>query len=143
MAHEDAGNYAGKRQGSGLNQTIASSIKDRVRDNGITCAEAHDIATKLNVDPAEVGTTVDLLEVRINKCQLGLFEHGKDDAAVVPNKTNPELESAIKSCLVNDRLTCADAFAISKGLGLPKRAIGMACETMKIKISACQLGTFK
>jgi hypothetical protein len=143
MGHEDAGNYAGKRQGSELNERIAASIRDRVRDNGIACAEAHDIATKLKVDPAEVGTVIDLLEVRINKCQLGLFQHEKDDAAGMTDKIGPELESAIKSSLVDGRLKCADAWDISKRLGLSRRAVGTACETIKIKISVCQLGTFK
>lgn len=143
MGHEDAGNYGGKRQGSELNQRIAASVKARIRDNAITCAEAHEIAAELNVDPSEIGIAVDLLEVRINKCQLGLFQHEKGDAATLTNKTNPEVESAIKSSLVNGRLTCADAWGISKRLGLSKRAIGLACETMKIKISVCQLGTFK
>lgn len=143
MGHEDAGNYAGKRQGSELNERIAANIRDRIRDNGITCAEAHDIAMKLKVDPAEVGAAIDLLEVRINKCQLGLFQHEKGDTAGMTDKISPELESAIKSSLVSGRLKCADAWDISKRLGLSKRAIGMACETMKIKISVCRLGTFK
>lgn len=143
MGHEDAGNYGGKRQGSELNQRIAASVKDRRRDNAITCAEAHEIAADLKVDPSEVGTAIDLLEVRINKCQLGLFQHDKVGATLQTSKTDPEVESAIKASLVNDRLACADAWAISKRLGLSKRAIGLACEIMKIKISLCQLGTFK
>lgn len=143
MGHEDQGNYAGKRQGAELNQRIAASVKDRISDNAITCAEAHEIAAKLKVDPAEVGAAIDLLEVRINKCQLGLFQHEKDGAAGSLEKIGPELDGAIRSALVNGRLACAAAWDIAKTFGLSKRAIGMACETMKIKISVCQLGTFR
>lgn len=144
MAHENAGNYSGKRQGAELDNMIAASIKDKLRENTISCAEAHNIALKLNVDPAAVGTAIDLLEVRINKCQLGLFEHGKEgDAPVGPDKITPEVESAIRSSLVNGRLTCADAWKIAERFGLSKKAVGVACDTLEIKISECQIGTFK
>jgi hypothetical protein len=144
MAHEDAGNYAGKRQGAELNDLIAARIKDKLRENTISCAEAHNIALKLNVDPADVGAAIDLLEVQINKCQLGLFEQGKEEnASVAANKITPEVESAVTSSLVNGRLTCADAWKIAERFGLSRKAIGTACDTLKIKISACQIGAFK
>jgi hypothetical protein len=73
MTHEDAGNYAGKRHGAEINERIAAKIKERISENAISCAEAYSIAVKLNADPADVGATIDLLEVRINKCQIGAF----------------------------------------------------------------------
>lgn len=110
----------------------------------ISCAEAHSIAVKLNADPAEVGTAIDLLEVRINKCQLGLFGYGKEkNIPPLSDKISPEIESAIRSFLVNGRLTCSAAWEISKRSNISKAMVAAACETMKIKISACQLGAFR
>jgi catabolite regulation protein CreA len=73
MTHEDVGKYVKRRHGAKLNEMIAVRIKEKISENAISCAEVHSIAVKLNADPAEVGTTIDLLEVRINKCQLGAF----------------------------------------------------------------------
>jgi hypothetical protein len=143
MAHEDAGNYAGKRRGAKLNEMIAAKIKEKISENKISCAEAHSIALKLNVNPAEVGTAIDLLEVRINKCQLGLFGHGKQkNIPPLPDKINPEIESAINSSLANGRLPCSTAWEISKRFKMSKSTAAAMCEKMKIKISPCQLGAF-
>jgi len=144
MTHEDTGNYAGKRQGAALNETIAAKIKEKISEKRISCAEAHSIATELNVSPADVGTTIDLLEVRIIKCQLGLFGYGKEkNIPVLSDKINPDIESAIKSSLVNDRLPCFTAWEIAKNFKISKPMISAVCEGMKIKISPCQLGAFK
>jgi len=144
MTHEDAGNYAGKRQNNELNQSIAAMIREKISEKTISCAEAHNIATKLNVDPAEVGTTIDLLEIRLNKCQLGLFGHGKEkNIPELTDDVNPEIKSAILSALVNGRLACFAAWEISKKFKISKPMVSAACELMKIKIAPCQLGAFK
>ncbi|MGD9577522.1 MAG: hypothetical protein AB7Y74_04660 [Syntrophorhabdus sp.] len=144
MSHKDTGNYAGKWRGAALNETIAAKIKEKISENRISCAEAHSIATELNVSPADVGTTIDLLEVRIIKCQLGLFGYGKEkNIPVLSDKINPDIESAIKSSLVNDRLPCSTAWEIAKNFKISKPMISAVCEGMKIKISPCQLGAFK
>jgi hypothetical protein len=143
MTHEDAGHYANKRHGTKLNQTIAVKIKETVSDNKISCAKAHYIASKLNVSPAEVGTTIDLLEVRITQCQLGLFGHGKEkNIPPIPDKIDPGIESAIKSSLADERLPCSTAWEIAKRFKMAKSAMAAVCESIKIKISPCQLGAF-
>jgi hypothetical protein len=108
MTHEDAGHYAGKRPGAELNKMIAALIKEKISENAISWAEAHRIAVQLNATPAEVGTAIDLLEVRMNKCQLGLFGQGKQkNIPALSGKIDPEIESAIKSSLTNSRLACS------------------------------------
>jgi hypothetical protein len=144
MTHKDTGNYAGKRGGRALNETIAAKIKGKISENRISCAEAHSIAVELNTDPADVGAAIDLLEVRIIKCQLGLFGYGKEkNIPVLSDKINPDIESVIKSSLVNDRLPCFTAWEIAKRFKVARPMISAACETMKIKISPCQLGAFR
>jgi hypothetical protein len=144
MAHEDAGNYAAKRPGAEINEMIASCIKEKISENKISCAEAHGIAVKLNADPSDVGAAIDLLEVRINKCQLGLFGYGKNkNITGLPDSVNPGIEAAVLAAIVNDRLTCAAAWEISNKFKVSKAHISAVCEAMKVKISACQLGAFK
>jgi hypothetical protein len=144
MTHKDTGHYAGKRRGMELNETIAARIKEKLSENRISCAEAHSIAVELNKDPAEVGTAIDLLEVRISGCQLGLFGHGKEkNIPVVSDKLNPEVESAVKASLIAGRLPCSVAWEISKRFSISKPMIAGVCEKMKIKIAPCQLGAFK
>jgi hypothetical protein len=143
MTHEDVGNYAGKRRGAKFNEIIAAKIKEKISEHEISCVEAHSIAVKLNTDPADVGTAIDLLEVRINKCQLGLFGYGKQkNIPPLSDKINPEIESAIKLSLVNGRLACATAWDISKKFKMSKPTVAAVCESMKIKIAPCQLGAF-
>jgi len=143
MTHEDAGHYAAKRRGAKLNETIAARIRERTSENRISCVEAFSIAAELNIDPADVGTTIDLLEIRIIECQLGLFGHGKEkNILALSDAINPEIESAIKSSLVNSRLACSAAWEIAKQFHVSKPLVAAACETIKIKISPCQLGAF-
>jgi len=144
MTREDAGNYAGKRRGAKLNKTIAAKIKERISDNRISCSDAHSIAAALNVAPDEVGTAIDLLEVRIIKCQLGLFGHGKEKKIpALPDTIDPDFEPAIRSALVNGLLACSAAWDIAKRFNVSRATVSAVCEKMKIKISPCQLGAFK
>ena len=144
MTHEDAGNYALKRQGAVLDETVAASIKERITDNTISCADAHAIAIKLKVSPAEIGAAIDLLEVRICRCQLGLFGYGgKKKIPDLPGPVNPEMESAIRSSVVNGRIACATAWEIAKRFAVSKATVSAVCDMIKVKISACQLGSFR
>jgi hypothetical protein len=143
MTHEDTGNYAGKRRGAELNETIAAKIKEKISEKRISCAEAHSIATELNVASADVGAVIDLLEVRIIKCQLGLFGYGKEKSIpVLSDKINPDIEVAINSSLMNDRLPCSTSWEIAKRFNVSKPMVAAVCESKKIKISPCQLGAF-
>jgi hypothetical protein len=143
MTHEDAGHYAKKRSGAQLNETIAARLKEKISENGITCVQAHAIAGELNVSPADVGTAIDLLEVRIVKCQLGLFGMGKEkNIPALSDKIDPGIEPAIKSSLVNDRLPCSTAWETAKRFNISRPMIAAVCEKMKVKVSPCQLGVF-
>jgi hypothetical protein len=143
MTHEDTGNYAEKRRGAELNETIGARIKEKTSEKRISCAEVHTIAAELSVAPADVGVAVDLLELRIIKCQLGLFGYGKEkNIPVLSEKINPDIELAIKSCLINDRLPCSASWEIAKKFNVSKPMVAAVCESMKIKISPCQLGAF-
>jgi hypothetical protein len=74
MAHEDAGHYGAKHPADRkLNEKIAGAVREKNMDGKISCAEASRIAGQLQVSMTDVGVTIDLLEIHLNKCQLGLF----------------------------------------------------------------------
>ena len=144
MTRKDKGHYAKKHPSdSKIDQKLAEAVQDRTSDGEISCAAAFKIVGDLEVPPLEVGFTIDLLEIRVTKCQLGLFGYNPPKGFVKPAESvSPSLEDAIRKALVNDRLSCAAAWEISKRLGIGKMDVTAACEALKIKITSCQLGTF-
>jgi hypothetical protein len=122
-------------------------VKDKVIKNAakgnLACAVAFKIAAELGVPPAEIGKTVDLLDLRLNKCQLGLFGYQPDKKAVTARAPeNREMEGAIRNALAGGKLACRDAWDIADRFKVPKMAVSGACEYLGIKIKPCQLGAF-
>jgi hypothetical protein len=144
MAHEDAGHYGAKHPGATIDMDIVEAIRARENTGRITCAAAHEIASKKGCPPEHVGMNIDLLEMRINKCQLGLFGYKKPKGkAVEAASTVPdELERAIREATIGDRITCKAAWDVADRLQRKRIDVACACEAMGIKVSACQLGAF-
>ena len=147
MTHEDAGKYAAKHApGATPNEKIAAAIKAKASEGGITCGMAESIANDLSVAMAEVGQTADLLELKIRKCQLGLFgwgakqKHGKDICAA--EAVSEDLKLALNEVTKDGIVTCAGLWDIAAGLGVERKQVSTACETLNLKIRGCQLGTF-
>jgi len=144
MTHEDEGHYASKHPtGTALNQAIAEQVRQYISNERITCADAHRIASDLNVHPSEVGRTFDLLEVRLTKCQLGLFGYGPRRSIITAAETvSSDLKSVINNALEDNRLSCADSWRIAEEFGITRMEIARALEALKVKITPCQLGAF-
>jgi hypothetical protein len=143
MSHKDKSSYAKKHSpGLKLNPTIAEAVKQAAAGDKIACASAFKVAGKLKVPPGEVGVTIDLLEIRVFKCQLGLFGYGTSKKVVPAETVSPALEAVIRDSLVKGKLPCASAWEMAEKLNITKREIASACEALKIKISSCQLGGF-
>ncbi len=147
MTHEDAGKYALKHPpGTRPNEQIAKAIREKSPGGELACAMGEKISKELKLDISEVGITADLLEMRIKKCQLGLFgwgkkpEHGKDIHAA--DSISVEMKSAIEEVAENGGVTCAALWMIADRLGVERKAVSSACDTLRLKIRACQLGAF-
>jgi hypothetical protein len=126
-----------------VNEEVAAAVKARVKDGELPCAVAFSIADEMKVAPAEVGFTLDMLAIRLVKCQLGLYGYKPNKRIVKPaERVSPDLEKAIRDALVNGRLPCLHAWQITERFGLRKMEVSSACETLGVKISACQLGSF-
>jgi hypothetical protein len=144
MTHRDAGDYS-KKHGSGEkpDPAVAEAVTKAAEAGKIGCAKVFSIASKLGVSAAEAGKTVDLLKIRLIKCQLGLFGYEPAKSIVKPAKeVSAELESAIRSRLADERLPCAQAWQLAEEFTLKKLDVSCAAEALGIKIKPCQLGAF-
>ena len=144
MSREHEGNYSSKHgPQASLDPALAQAVKDKVRDGTISCPAAFSIVETSGAEPAQVGQTLDLMEVRLVGCQLGLFGHNPEEKPVRPAESvSSELSARIKAGLKEGRLPCAAAWAIAEELKLPKMAVSSASEKLGIKIKPCQLGAF-
>lgn len=144
MTHEDRGHYGKKHSPDRkVRPEIAEAVKNKASNGTISCAAAHKIARDLNVSPAEVGFTMDVLEIRLVKCQLGLHGYYPEKRIVKPTDTVSKImENAIRESLVDGKLPCASAWDIAERMETTKMEVSSAGEALRIKISSCQLGAF-
>jgi hypothetical protein len=145
VTHSDAGHYSAKHApGESPDERIAGVIRGKAADGELACAEAERIGAALGVPLAEIGRTLDLLELRIGRCQLGLFGYpaGKALPRAAAVAVAPELEAAIRGRLADGRLPCKAAWEIAAEHKVAKIKISSACETLMIRIKSCQLGAF-
>jgi hypothetical protein len=144
MTHRDAGDYSTKHgAGEKPNPEVAKAATKAADAGKIACSKAFSIVSELGVSPAEAGKTLDLLKIRLVKCQLGLFGYEPAKSIVKPaEKVSPELESAIRSRAEAKRLPCIAAWQLADEFGLKKLDVSCAAEALGIKIKPCQLGAF-
>jgi hypothetical protein len=145
MTHEYEGHYRLKHgPNKRVDPTVGKLIRERASDGRLACASAFAIAEKTGCSPKQVGEAADLLEVRIHRCQLGLFGHEKGRRNIIEPWANvpEELEQALRKGVVDGRLPCAIAWRIAQQFDLPKMSITGACELLDLRIGHCQLGTF-
>jgi hypothetical protein len=143
--HQDEGNYSGKHpEGTILNEAVASEIKKRVVNERVSCKSAHEAAAEAGVSPRVIGESLDLLELRINGCQLGLFGHntdrGKADLSLPGNMEG--LKNAVLKRCSNNGISCSELWAAAEEEGCGRITAAAVCEAAGIKIHSCQLGAF-
>ena len=142
MTHLDTGNYAAKHQDRTLPEELKEKILAVAGEGRISCQQAHRLAAENRLSPAEIGRAIDLLEIRLTGCQLGLFDTSLDRKPIAPEPPDEKLRPAIEAALVDGRLPCAAAWELADRFQLKKRDITAACEYLKIRIKPCQLGAF-
>jgi hypothetical protein len=143
MAHEDKGKYFKKHPaGTSVSDKLKEAVLKSAKENNISCKAAEKIAQTTGFSLGDVGVAIDMLNINIAQCQLGLF--GLDGKKKVPPAPSvaPDLEAAIRKALVDRRLSCAAAWEIADRLGVKRLEVGAACENLKIKVKPCQLGAF-
>lgn len=122
---------------------IKNEVLKRTHNNEVPCAVALEIAKELRVSADAVGMTLDLINYRLVKCQLGLFGYQPKKKIVKPQHTVTEdLKDAISNALIQGRLSCKSAWDIASRFQIHKMKVSGACEAMGVKITHCQLGAF-
>lgn len=144
MGRKDGGHYAGKHGPDAVvDPVLRDVLSKRASKRELPCAVAFAVAKELDMLPHAVGRAADLLELRLVKCQLGLFGYRPEKSIIPPAQSvHPDLGKAILAGLVNDGLPCKTAWDISQQLGIRKMKVSAACDAMGIKIKPCQLGAF-
>jgi hypothetical protein len=144
MTHEDKGKYFKKYpEGSKVDDDLRQEIVNQIKKNNITCKKAEEIAGETGYSLEETGRAIDILNINITKCQLGLFGYGETKKIVQPAKEiPPELKESITSALENGNLSCLAAWEIAGKLNTSRMKVASACEALQIKIKPCQLGAF-
>jgi len=126
-----------------ISNLLEQEIMKYAKNSELPCVTAFEIADKLNVPAQDIGEAADGLEIRLVKCQLGLFGYKPDKKTVKPLETvSSELKSAINNSLESGKLSCVKAWEIASQLKIQRFSISCACETMEVKIKECQLGAF-
>lgn len=146
MTHEHEGKYSAKHPaGTTYEPDIAAAIKEKADNGRISCTAAHGLAADFGVTPSEIGKTVDLLEYRIIKCQLGLFGYSPEKKITtaledMPDALRDQLQES--GSAGNGRISCSVCWEIAKMLNIGKMTVSSACESLGLKIGPCQLGAF-
>ena len=126
-----------------LNKALGDEILSRAKGGKLACAVAFDIAKSLDTSAAIVGLTADLLNLKLAKCQLGLFGYESGKKMMTPlENIDKDLKDAITAALEDGYLPCIKAWDISRRFKLPRLTLSGACEVLKVKIKPCQLGAF-
>jgi hypothetical protein len=145
--HIEQGDYRGKHpEDTSEDSRVAETIKKAAKDTRISCKEANRLAIELGVTMEEIGLNADLLEIKVELCQLGLFGYGRTKGThhvlKPPQQVAPNIEKEIQSALKAGRLHCLDAWNIAQTQGISKKEVCEAADAMGIKTTACQLGVF-
>ena len=130
-----------------MSDRVVDEILAVVVDGELPCAQAFKVAGKLGIAPLEVGLTADDADVRLSRCQLGLFGYGpkaegKHRIVKPMGDVSAEVKEAIEAATEGKGITCQMAWEIASNLGLPRMHVSSACETLAVKITICQLGAF-
>jgi hypothetical protein len=144
MSETHPGGYARKHPPSAvLEERLAAALKEKIKDGHISCAAAHGVAQRLECSPADIGQALDLMEVRLSRCQLGLFGYHPEKRIVKKaDKWDDGLEADIRAALKDGRLPCQDAWAIADRWQVSRLTAANVCEALGIKVRPCQLGAF-
>jgi len=126
-----------------MKQEIAAQIKGSLTEGRLPCASALKIARRLRVSPHQVSEVANELDVKISRCQLGLFGYGSRGNLLEPTQEGrEELEARIRDRVVETCLPCTTAWDIARELTIERIDVGRAAEGLSIRITQCQLGCF-
>lgn len=126
---------------------LAERMKASLEEGTLPCAVAHSLAAEFHLLPARVGDLANELDIRIARCQLGLFGYGpksegKHKIVQPAPEVDGELARRLRESVDENRLSCATAWAIADDLKIKRLDVSNAAEGMGLRMVQCQLGCF-
>jgi hypothetical protein len=130
-----------------MDEALHQAILNRLEDGHLSCSQAHAIAQALGVDPLVIGRAADDADVRISRCQLGLFGYGPKAQGkhkiVNPLEDVPaQLAAYLRAEAGEDGISCFAIWSVAERLGYKRIVAAGAVEAMGLRVSRCQLGCF-
>ena len=130
-----------------MDERLHQAMLERLQDGQLPCNQAHAIAQALDVEPLAVGFAANDADIRISRCQLGLFGYGPKAEGkhkiVHPMEEVPErLAARLRAAADADKITCEAIWKAADGLGYKRIEASSAAEAMGLRVSRCQLGCF-
>ncbi len=130
-------------------EAVRAAIKSSLGEDGqISCEAAHQVAVRIDAEPVKIGDEANKIEIRITRCQLGLFgfapKKGMPGYKVVKKLDSPQgiASEAVKKAAADGSASCLELWRIADEQNLTRLDIGNIAETFGIKVSPCQLGCF-
>jgi hypothetical protein len=101
----------------------------------------------LNIDPLTVGFAANDADIRISRCQLGLFGYGpksegKHKIVHAMDEVPERLAARLREWASDGDITCAAIWEVADALGYKRIQASSAAEAMGLCVSHCQLGCF-
>jgi hypothetical protein len=130
-----------------MDEALHVAMQQRLEDGHLPCAAAHELAHEFDLAPLQVGQAADEAEIRISRCQLGLFGYGPKSLGkhkIVHAMDNvPEgLAARLRAAAGKEGITCAAIWHIADELDYARLEASSAVEAMGLRVSRCQLGCF-
>ena len=126
-------------------ETIESAVLSILRDGRLPCSFAFRLAEKQDWTPAQLGAEANRLDVRISRCQLGLFGYDsfRRKRLVQPlAEVAGDVTVSLRAAAVDSQIACAALWRIAEEHGLPRLVIACAAESLELRVTPCQLGCF-
>ena len=130
-------------------EAVRIEIRSSLDNEGqIHCAAAHRIAEKLGVAPLYVGKQANEIDIRISRCQLGLFGYARKKGMPgyrLAKKLDSPPEAAtasVQKAADQGQIPCLTLWRLARQHELTKFDMGNIAETLELKITPCQLGCF-
>jgi hypothetical protein len=130
-----------------MDEELLQAMRNRLEDGQLRCSQAFALAQHLGLDPLTVGMAANEAEIRISRCQLGLFGYGPKAEGkhkiVHPMDAVPErLAARLRATAKGGDITCKAVWEVADGLGYKRLEASSAVEAMGLRVSRCQLGCF-
>lgn len=127
-----------------FDHALEDEILKAAEDQTLSCDQCFRLCGSLGISTASLGRFADHHQIRLVRCQMGLFGHGpgKKKSVRKLDSVPQTLMQHIIDRLDDGKLTCESAWEIATMMKIPKMEVSGACETLGIRIKQCQIGAF-